>query len=132
MPDLCSFEYAVVRVVPRVDREEFLNTGVVLYCRERRFLAAQIRLDTGRLAALAPELDPGTVQRHLELIPRICAGGPAAGPIGQLSQVERFRWLTSPRSTVIQVSPVHCGLCTDPEAELEDLIRKVVGRPDVP
>lgn len=126
MPGLCSFDYAILRVVPRVEREEFLNAGVVLYCRDQRYLAARISLDVARLAALAPGLDPGRIQEHLELIPLICAGGREAGPLGELSQVERFRWLTSPRSTVIQVSPAHCGLCADPEATLARLLASAV------
>lgn len=124
MPDLCVFDYAVVRVVPRVEREEFVNAGVVLFCRERRFLAARITLDEARLLAIAPDVDLESVRAHLGLIPRICIGGADAGALGDLSQVERFRWLTSPRSTVIQVSPVHCGLCSDPEAILEALTDK--------
>ncbi len=122
MPALSSFDYAVVRVVPRVEREEFLNAGVILFCRERRFLVARIRLDPARLAMLAPDLDPATVQTYLDLIPRICAGGPEAGALGELSQVERFRWLTSPHSTVIQVSEVHCGLCTEPQQALAAIL----------
>ncbi len=122
MPALSSFDYAVVRVVPRVEREEFVNAGVILFCRERRFLAARIKLDPARLAALAPGLDPATVQPYLELIPLVCAGGPEAGELGELSQAERFRWLTSPHSTVIQTSEVHCGLCADPEQALAALL----------
>jgi hypothetical protein len=127
MRDLCSFDYAVVRIVPRVEREEFLNAGVILYCRERRYLGARIKLDPLRLAALAPDLDMGMLQAQLDLIPRICAGGPDIEPLDEMNQVERFRWLTSPRSTVVQVSPVHAGLCADPEGALEDLVSKVTG-----
>ena len=122
MPELCEFDYAVVRVVPQVEREEFINVGVILFCRERRFLQARIRLVAARLAVLAPQLDAAAVQAQLDLFPRICAGGEDAGALGQLSQAERFRWLTSPRSTTIQVSPAHCGLCADPRAELDRLI----------
>ncbi len=122
MPELCEFDYAVVRVVPQVEREEFINAGVILFCRERRFLQARVRLVAARLAALAPQLDAAAVQAQLDLIPRICAGGEDAGALGQLSQAERFRWLTSPRSTTIQVSPAHCGLCADPRTELDRLI----------
>ncbi len=128
MPDRCAFDYAVVRIVPRVEQEEFINAGVILFCRERRFLAARLSLDAARLAALAPELDREAVQEHLDLIPLICAGGRAAGPLAKLSLVERFRWLTSPRSTVVQVSPVHAGLCADPALTLEDLARRVLGK----
>jgi len=128
MPDPCVFDYAIVRIVPRVEQEEFINAGVILFCRERRYLAARLRLDAARLAALAPELDPATVQAHLDLIPLICAGGRAAGPLAKLSPVERFRWLTSPRSTVVQISPVHAGLCADPAATLEELAQRVLGK----
>jgi hypothetical protein len=127
MPDLCSFDYAVVRVVPRVEREEFLNAGVILFCRGRRYLAAHITLDPLRLAALAPGLDFASVEARLALIPIICAGGPEAGELGELSQVERFRWLTSPRSTVVQCSEVHAGLCADPAVALADVAQRVLG-----
>jgi len=127
MPDLASFDYAMVRVVPHVEREEFLHAGVIVYCRARRYLAAVVRLDRERLAALAPEVDPDEVLAHLQLIPRICAGGRMAGEVGQLSQVERFRWLVSPRSTVIQTSTVHGGLCADPAAELAKLAQQLPG-----
>ncbi len=127
MPDRCVFDYAIVRIVPRVEREEFIDAGVILFCRERRYLGARVRLNAARLATFAPELDVGTVQAHLELIPLICAGGRAAGPLAKLSPVERFRWLTSPRSTVVQVSPVHAGLCTDPAAALDELARCMLG-----
>jgi hypothetical protein len=126
MPARSSFDYAIVRIVPEVEREEFINAGVILRCRERRFLAARVDLDRARLRALAPGLDLEMVQAELDLIPLVCAGGSAAGAINELNQAERFRWLTSPRSTIIQVSPVHCGLCDDPQAELDDLFAKMV------
>ena len=126
MPDRSSFEYAVVRIVPQVEREEFINAGVILRCRERRFLGRASSWTATRLLALAPDLDLAMVHAELDLIPLICAGGAAAGPIGLLDQAERFRWLTSPRSTTVQVSPVHCGLCDDPQAELESLFQKMV------
>jgi hypothetical protein len=116
---LSIYEYAYLRVVPRVEREEFLNAGVILFCRTRRFLAATIALDERRLAALAPTLDPATVRRHLALIPRICAG---EGPIGRLGQADAFHWLVHPHSTVIQTSRVHSGLCSDPAAALGRLV----------
>lgn len=124
-----SFEYAVVRVVPRVEREEFLNAGVILYCRSLRFLDARIALDRARLQALSldPALDLDTIERALAMIPRICAGDAAAGPIAALDQAERFRWLCATRSTVNQVSPVHAGLCDDPAAMLDHLMTKMVG-----
>ena len=121
-----SFEYAVIRVVPHVERGEFINAGVVLYCRARSFLDAQIALDEARLRALAPATDPGEVMRYLESFQRICRGEPGAGPIGRLTQRERFHWLVSPRSTVIQTSPAHAGLCSDPAAILEHLMATVV------
>ena len=100
--------------------------GVVLFCRTLRFLGARVDLDEQRLAALAPELDLEMVKAQLDLFPRICTGGPDAGPIGQLEQPDRFHWLVAPRSTAIQVSPVHCGLCTDPQAVLDDVFEKQV------
>jgi hypothetical protein len=106
-----SFDYAVVRVVPRVERGEFINAGVILFCLEHRFLEARVQVDEARLKALWPEIDIELVRKHLEAIPKICAGDASAGPIARLSQRERFHWLVSPRSTIIQVSPVHTGLC---------------------
>ena len=119
MPTLHSYDYAYIQVVPRVERCEFINAGVILFCRTKRFLDAQIRLDEGRLHALAPYLSPLTVRMHLELIPRICAG---EGPFGQFDRAERFHWLVAPHSTIIQSSPVHSGLCQDPAAALTKLI----------
>ncbi|HKW23585.1 MAG TPA: DUF3037 domain-containing protein, partial [Ktedonobacterales bacterium] len=109
-----SFEYAVIRVVPYVERGEFINVGIVLYCRTRSFLDARIALDEARLRALAPTADPAEITSYLEALQRICQGGPDSGPIGQLTQRERFHWLIAPRSTVIQTSPTHAGLCHDP------------------
>jgi hypothetical protein len=126
MPEHSVFNYAVIRLVPHVEREEFINIGVVLFCRARRFLDARIRLDRARLAAISPELDVDMLQAQLDLIPLICTGGKNAGPIGELSTEERFRWITSPRSTIIQFSPVHAGLTDDPRATLDDLFSKVV------
>jgi hypothetical protein len=126
MPTPTSFDYAIVRVVPRVDRGEFVNAGVVLFCRTRRFLGAQIELDDRRLLALAPSIDLGEVRRHLDAIPLICAGGAQAGPIGRLSQADRFHWLIAPRSAMIQTSPVHVGLCAEPRDALEHLVATMV------
>ncbi len=108
-----SFDYAILRVVPRVERQEFINAGVVVFCLEKRYLDARILLDPRRLQTLWPDVDAALVREHLEAIPRICAGDPAAGPIAKLSQRERFHWLTAPRSTIIQPSPVHTGVCDE-------------------
>ncbi len=129
MPALSSFDYAIVRVVPRVERGESLNTGVILFCLERDFLRARIEVDEPRLRALWPETDLDLVRQHLETIPRICAGTPEGGPIARLSLRERFRWLVAPRSTMIQVSPVHAGLSDDPERALEELFGRMVRVP---
>ncbi len=120
------FQYAVVRVVPRVERGEQLNVGVILLCRPQRYLGARMVLDERRLAAFAPDLDPALVRPHLEAIERIAAGDPSAGPIARLDPAERFHWLVSPASTIIQPSEVHTGLCDDPEGELEELVDKLV------
>jgi hypothetical protein len=132
VPAQSSFDYAVLRVVPRVDREEFVNAGVILFCLERDFLAAKVALDRDRVRALYPGTDLALVEEHLAAVPRICAGGEASGPIGRLSLRERFHWLVAPRSTVIQVSPVHAGLCEDPARALEDLFARMVRLPGVP
>ena len=120
------FQYAVIRVVPRVERGECLNAGVVLLCRPKRFLAARVELDRGRLHALAPDVDPTTIETHLAAIERIAAGDPGAGPIARLGQGERFHWLVAPASTFIQPSEVHTGLCDDPAVELEHLVEALV------
>jgi hypothetical protein len=130
--DPCTYDYAVIRVVPRVEREEFVNVGVVVSCSERDFLEARIVVDTARLLALDPGIDLDTLKRHLDAIPVICAGGEAAGALGELSARERFRWLTAPRSTMIQFSPAHTGRCDDPDALLERLMDSMVRLPDPP
>ncbi|HEX9371059.1 MAG TPA: DUF3037 domain-containing protein [Roseiflexaceae bacterium] len=126
MPARSSFDYAIVRVVPRVERGEFVNAGVILFCRTRRFLCARVELDAGRLAALAPWLDLDEIERHLALIPLVAAGDAAGGPIALLPQAERFHWLVAPRSAMIQTSPVHSGICADPAAAIEDLLDRLV------
>ena len=126
MPALASYDDASVRVVPRVDREEFVNAGVILFCLARDYLDARVWVDEQRLRALSPDLDLALVRRHLEAIPRICAGAADAGPIATLSRRERFHWLVSPRSTIIQVSPVHSGLCESPERTLDELFERLV------
>lgn len=120
-PAPASFDYAILRVVPRVEREEFINAGVVVFCLEKRYLDARILLNNDRLRALWPEVDVDLVREHLDAVTRICMGDPAAGPIAQLSQRERFHWLTSPRSTIIQPSPVHTGVCDNTEGILDRL-----------
>jgi DUF3037 family protein len=124
--DHCSYDYAVVRVVPRVDREEFVNAGVIVSCQVRGFLEARIDLDTSRLLALDSSVDLDAVRANLASIPIICAGGPDAGPIGRLSPRERFHWLTAPRSTIIQTSRVHTGRCTKPGDVVEHLLNVMV------
>lgn len=131
MPVRHAFEYAVLRLVPRVEREEFVNVGVVLLCRTRRFLDAQIVLDEPRLYALAPGLDLILVREQLDHLTLICAGGAKAGSLGELPLQERFRWLVAPRSTIIQSSPVHCGLTSDPQHALTRLVQTMVALPVV-
>ncbi|CAA9458131.1 MAG: hypothetical protein AVDCRST_MAG25-415 [uncultured Rubrobacteraceae bacterium] len=124
------FEYAVLRVVPRVERGEFFNAGVVLHCGSKGFLGARIHLDAARLAALDPAADHGSVLAHLDVARLVCAGGAAAGYVGRLSRSQRFGWLTAPRSAVVQPSPVHTGFSEDPERTLEHLLRVMVLPPD--
>ena len=126
MPARNSYDYALVRLVPHVERGECINVGVILFCRTQRFLGSLIHLDEKRAVALAPHLDLDLVRQHLDRIPLICAGGEQAGSIGLLSQPERFHWLVSPRSTIIQTSPVHSGLCDDPQKTLEELFQEMV------
>ena len=127
MPVPSSFDYALVRIVPRVDRGEFINAGVLLFCLQHRFLAASVRVEEDRLRALWPSIDLELIRRHLEAIPRIASGDRSAGPIARLSQRERFHWLVAPRSTIIQISPVHTGLCEEePQRVLEGLTKRLL------
>jgi len=126
VPDKFRYDYAVVRVVPKVDREEFINVGVIVSCPELSFLEARIKLDESRLLALDPNIDLELVRKHLDSIPKICRGGDDAESIGQLPQRQRFHWLVAPRSTIIQTSPVHTGRCGDPSAAIERLIATMV------
>ena len=126
MRDYYPYDYAVFRVVPRVEREEFVNVGVIVSCPARDFLEARVELDEQRLMALDSALDVESIRAHLATIPAICAGGDQAGPIGQLSQRERFHWLVAPRSTTIQISPVHTGWCENPNEVLEHLLNTMV------
>jgi hypothetical protein len=129
MPLQSSYEYAVIRIVPRVERGEYINVGVMLLCLQRRYLGARVKLSAETqsvLLALVPDLDLTLVRHHLDGIVSICRGGSRSGPIGKLSQAERFHWLVAPSSTVIQVSPVHTGLCDNPAATLEHLVQTLV------
>jgi hypothetical protein len=120
------FDYAVVRVVPRVERGEFVNAGVILFSSTAAYLQSRIELDSARLQALAPDVDVAAVQSYLDVIPKICAGGGEAGSIGELPQRARFHWLVAPRSTIIQTSPVHSGVHEDLDAALTGLFEKLV------
>jgi len=121
-----TYDYAIIRVVPRVERGELINVGVILSCPDVDFLDARIELDPARLQALDATLDVAATQANLDIIPRICRGGDDAGPLGQLPQRSRFHWLVAPRSTVIQVSPVHTGRTADPAQALERLLETMV------
>jgi hypothetical protein len=127
--DRAPFAYTVIRVVPRVEREEFVNVGVVLFSRPRRYLGARFRIDADRLRALWPEVDLDAVQRQLDILCQVAAGDIAAGAIARLSPTERFGWLSAPASTIVQPGPVHAGLAHDPEAELEELFAELVTTP---
>lgn len=120
------FEYAVIRVVPQVEREEFINVGVILYCKSARYVDMRFHLDEARLLALHPHADVADIRAHLEAFQSIARGVPTAGPIAQLDAASRFRWLTARRSTVIQTSPVHPGLCGQPEEALGRIYGKLV------
>jgi hypothetical protein len=126
VPAEYTYDYAIVRIVPRVERGEQINVGVILSCVDGDFLQARIELEPARLLALDPTLDVDEIRATLATIPAICRGGASAGPIGELPARGRFRWLVSPRSTVIQMSPVHTGRTSDPEAALEHLLNTMV------
>lgn len=129
MPTLHAYDYAVIRVVPRVEREEFVNVGVIVSCADTRLLVARVEVDRQRLLTFDPGLDLDALMPHLQAIALICAGGPAAGPIGQLPQRARFHWLTAKRSAMIQLSPVHLGQCERPEEVIEHLLERMVRVP---
>lgn len=126
MPESHLFEYAVIRVVPHVEREEFLNVGIILYCAGQKFLKALYELDETRLRVLCDKLDLNEINEHVSSFDKICRGGNDAGPIGKLSMAERFRWLTAERSTMLQTSKVHPGLSTDAADMLERLFTQLV------
>jgi hypothetical protein len=123
-----TYDYAIIRVVPRVERGEQINVGVILSCAELDFLDARVELDADAILAVDPAADIETLRANLETIPAVCRGGAEAGPIGELPPRGRFRWLVSPRSTVIQPSAVHTGRTSDPAACLEHLMNKLVRR----
>lgn len=120
------FEYAVIRVVPRVEREEFINVGVILYCSKQKFLETLYHINEEKLKTISPQTDIEEIQEYLQSFEKICHGGSKGGPIGQLPMAERFRWLTAVRSTVVQSSPVHPGLCLDAEETLNRLFSQFV------
>lgn len=126
-----AYDYALVRVVPRVERGEFVNAGVVMSCKTGDFIEARIELDEPRLRALDPGVDLEAVRAHLAAFAAICAGGESAGPIGRLPARERFHWLTAPRSTMIQTSPVHTGRCAEPATAIMRLLDTMVRAPRV-
>jgi hypothetical protein len=126
---LQTYDYAIVRVVPRVERGEFINAGIILSCDVERILVASVELDEGALLALDARVDIDVVRRSLAAIPAICAGGDAAGAIGRLTARERFHWLVAPRSTMVQTSPVHTGQCSHIETALSNLMRTMISRP---
>ena len=130
MPALCTYDYAIVRVVPHVERGEFVNAGVIVACASQGFLKALVELDEARVRALDAAIDLDAIRSALQAIPAVCAGGDAAGPIGRLSLRERFDWLVAPRSTSIQVSPVHVGRSADLDGALQQLMQKMVHRPN--
>ena len=121
-----TFEYAVLRVVPRVERGESLNAGVLVYCRQRDYLGSRVHLDAARLQALDPTADADAIRRALQAAADVCAADPVAGAAGREARGSRFRWLTAPRSTVVQPGPVHTGLTADPDAEADRLLRLLV------
>ena len=131
MHELRTYDYAIVRVVPRVERGEFVNAGIILSCDIERVLEAAIELDETALLALDGGTDLEAVRGALAAIPVVCAGGAAAGPIGKLSARERFHWLVSPKSTIVQTSPVHTGQCHDLPMALAHLMQRMIRRPPV-
>jgi hypothetical protein len=126
MPEQHLFEYAVIRVVPRVEREEFVNVGVILYCAKQKFLQVVIHVNEDKLICFAPDIEIDVIKENLHAIANICKGETSGGPIGRLDMVSRFRWLTATRSTVVQASKVHPGFCTNPEETLKKLAIQLV------
>ncbi|MFT5145238.1 MAG: hypothetical protein ACI80V_000811 [Rhodothermales bacterium] len=131
MPERRTYDYAIIRVVPKVERDEFINVGVILWCEDLGYAEARIELNEARVLSLDPDADLDSIRAHLAAIPAVCAGGESGGPLSKLSKRERFLMLAAPRSTMIQSSPLHTGLCTDPAATLEHLMDSMV-RPGKP
>lgn len=128
MPSRSAFTYAVLRIVPDIEREEFVNAGLILFARERRYLRARTHLDLGALSALDPECDLGAIRAQLELVEAIASGTTEVAPFAGMTQSERFHWLTTPRSTLIQPGPLHAGVTEDPDATFEHLYGVLVRR----
>jgi len=126
MQDRVPYEYAIIRVVPKVEREEFMNIGAVLFARRKKYLGIRFHLEEKRLAAFSKDIDIELIKKYLNAWKLVCQGGKAGGTIGQLEMPVRFRWLTANRSTIIQASALHTGLCSDPEKVLEDIFKKYV------
>lgn len=126
MQDSHLFEYAIIRVVPRVERDEFMNVGVILYCAKQKFLQAEILLNKEKLSAFSKSTDIKEIEGNLLALKQICAGGRESGPIGQLDAASRFRWLTAMRSTVLQTSRVHPGFCKDASEKIIALLEEQV------
>ena len=126
MPEKQLFEYAVIRIVPRVEREEFMNVGIIVYSQKKKFLQTRFHIDEARLNAFAADMEASDIEDHLRSFDRICKGGKEAGPIGELDLPSRFRWLTATRSTVVQVSKVHPGFCCEPVEAVDKLFKELV------
>ena len=126
MQDRCTFEYAIIRIVPKVEREEFFNVGVILFSKRKKFLGIKYQIDPKKMAAFPSEMDTDAFIRYLKAWELICEGAPSGGAIGKFELSDRFRWLTATRSTVIQSSKTHSGLCHDPEKELEDIFKRYI------
>jgi hypothetical protein len=126
MQDKCTFEYAIIRVVPKVEREEFFNVGVILFSKRKKYIEMKYHIDPEKLKAFSPDIDLDQLNEYLNAWKLVCLGEPSGGPIGKMELPDRFRWLTSSRSTIIQSSKTHPGLCLDPQKELEDIFEKYV------
>lgn len=126
MQDKVTYEYVIVRIVPKVEREEFFNVGILLFCKRKSFLGIKYVIDANKLQALASDMELAQLNKHLKAWDQICQGAPEGGTIGDFEVSDRFRWLAATRSTIIQSSKTHSGLCSDPEIELENLFRTFV------